>query len=282
VFGVGLRGLSPCGELFGAVAFAVGSNSAGGGRGSSRAPPPPSTNFRRVTVEPVPRSVAAASGLVRFLGGFCTTALRRRTTRPERLSGHDRGRSADTATMAVQQRRPMEQARPPRPREVKRWRPPLCRRTGRGGERSRSVQGASGQALTRTVPTFFLSRPHRPRLRGGPGQYRGRRGARDPQSGGGQMAGALRRAPTRRALGRAPARRAPQDHGQADRVRGHEDARGPARRATHWSTRATAEAAGHLQSALSRIWRAVGLQPHRTQTIKLSTDPLFVERVRDL
>jgi len=52
--------------------------------------------------------------------------------------------------------------------------------------------------------------------------------------------------------------------------------------ATHWSTRSMAEAADLSQSAVSRIWRAFGLQPHRAETFKLSTDPLFVEKVRDI
>jgi transposase len=52
--------------------------------------------------------------------------------------------------------------------------------------------------------------------------------------------------------------------------------------ATHWSTRAMARRAGLSQSAISRIWRAFGLQPHRSESFKLSTDPLFVEKVRDI
>jgi transposase len=43
-----------------------------------------------------------------------------------------------------------------------------------------------------------------------------------------------------------------------------------------------AEATGLSQSSIGRIWRAFGLQPHRTSTFKLSTDPLFVEKVRDI
>jgi transposase len=54
------------------------------------------------------------------------------------------------------------------------------------------------------------------------------------------------------------------------------------RDATHWSTRSMARATGMSQSAVSRIWRAFGLQPHRTETFKLSNDPLFVEKVRDI
>jgi len=52
--------------------------------------------------------------------------------------------------------------------------------------------------------------------------------------------------------------------------------------ATHWSTRGMAKATGLSQTANSRIWRAFNLQPHRTETFKLSTDPLFIDKVRDV
>jgi transposase len=52
--------------------------------------------------------------------------------------------------------------------------------------------------------------------------------------------------------------------------------------ATHWSTRSMARAMGMSQASISRIWKAFGLQPHRSETFKLSTDPLFVEKVRDV
>lgn len=52
--------------------------------------------------------------------------------------------------------------------------------------------------------------------------------------------------------------------------------------ATHWSTRSMAKRSGMSQSAVSRIWRAFALQPHRSETFKLSKDPLFVEKVRDI
>ena len=52
--------------------------------------------------------------------------------------------------------------------------------------------------------------------------------------------------------------------------------------ATHWSTRLMARRCGMSQSAVSRIWRAFALQPHRSKTFKLSRDPLFVEKVRDI
>ena len=52
--------------------------------------------------------------------------------------------------------------------------------------------------------------------------------------------------------------------------------------ATHWSTRSMATATGMSQSAVSRIWRAFGLKPHLSETFKLSPDPLFIEKVRDI
>jgi transposase len=52
--------------------------------------------------------------------------------------------------------------------------------------------------------------------------------------------------------------------------------------ATHWSTRSMAKASGLSVSTVHRIWRAFSLQPHRSETFKLSTDPLFVDKVRDI
>ena len=52
--------------------------------------------------------------------------------------------------------------------------------------------------------------------------------------------------------------------------------------ATHWSTRSMAAATGMSQSAVSRIWRAFGLKPHQTETFKLSPDPQFIDKVRDI
>jgi len=52
--------------------------------------------------------------------------------------------------------------------------------------------------------------------------------------------------------------------------------------ATHWSSRGMAEASGVSVSSVQRIWRAFGLQPHRLETFKLSTDPNFVAKVRDV
>lgn len=52
--------------------------------------------------------------------------------------------------------------------------------------------------------------------------------------------------------------------------------------ATHWSTRGMAKQLGLSQSAISRIWRAFGLKPHRHETFQLSADPYFIEKVRDI
>ncbi len=52
--------------------------------------------------------------------------------------------------------------------------------------------------------------------------------------------------------------------------------------ATHWSTRSLAKAAGLSRSSVHRIWQAFGLRPHRSESFKLSTDPLLIEKVRDI
>ena len=54
------------------------------------------------------------------------------------------------------------------------------------------------------------------------------------------------------------------------------------RGATHWSTRDMAKAVGLSHMAISRMWHAFGLHPHRSETFKLSTDPLLIEKVRDI
>ena len=52
--------------------------------------------------------------------------------------------------------------------------------------------------------------------------------------------------------------------------------------ATHWCTRSMARRSGLSHNTVSRIWRAFALQPHRTETFKLSADPHFIEKVRDI
>ena len=52
--------------------------------------------------------------------------------------------------------------------------------------------------------------------------------------------------------------------------------------ATHWSIRSMAAETGFSHTTIRRMWTAFGLQPHRSQTFKLSSDPLFVDKVRDI
>ena len=52
--------------------------------------------------------------------------------------------------------------------------------------------------------------------------------------------------------------------------------------ATHWSTRSMAEVSGMSATTVRRIWHTFALQPHRTDTFKLSNDPLFIDKVRDV
>lgn len=56
----------------------------------------------------------------------------------------------------------------------------------------------------------------------------------------------------------------------------------PPKGMTHWSSRLMAKESGISASSVQRIWRAFGLQPHRSETFKLSTDPLFIDKVRDV
>jgi transposase len=56
----------------------------------------------------------------------------------------------------------------------------------------------------------------------------------------------------------------------------------PPKGGTHWSTRSMAKATGMSQTTVSRIWRAFGLKPHQVETWKLSTDPQFIDKVRDV
>jgi transposase len=51
---------------------------------------------------------------------------------------------------------------------------------------------------------------------------------------------------------------------------------------THWSTRSMAEQTGISHASIGRIWRAFGLQPHRSERFQLSSDPFLVEKTRDI
>src|SRR6185436_10097080 len=52
--------------------------------------------------------------------------------------------------------------------------------------------------------------------------------------------------------------------------------------ATHWSTRSLAATCGLSRNSIHRVWRAFALAPHRSESFKLSTDPLFIDKVRDI
>ena len=58
--------------------------------------------------------------------------------------------------------------------------------------------------------------------------------------------------------------------------------RDPPHEATHWTAAAMAKAVGISQSSVQRIWKAHGLQPHRVRNFKLSKDPKFAEKLRDI
>jgi putative transposase len=51
---------------------------------------------------------------------------------------------------------------------------------------------------------------------------------------------------------------------------------------THWSIRQAAQASGISRSTVHRVFQTFGVQPHRTRSFKLSTDPFFIEKVRDI
>ena len=101
---------------------------------------------------------------------------------------------------------------------------------------------------------------------------------------GGQVAGPVRARTGWRACrtsrGRARPRTITDEQVEAVIVKTLEEA--PANEDTHWSTRSMARRPGCHQTAVSRIWRAFGLKPHLVDTWKLSTDPQFIEKVRDI
>ncbi len=141
-----------------------------------------------------------------------------------------------------------------------------------GGRVEPNVLSAVGDALSDRVG-----------LRGWQHEHRCRNPAGPQQGDGGQVAGAVRRASTRRdsATSPGPVRRARSSDDLVEQVIVRTLESKPTN-ATHWSTRSMAQASGMSQSAVSRIWRAFGLKPHKQETFKLSTDPQFVEKVRDI
>ena len=77
-------------------------------------------------------------------------------------------------------------------------------------------------------------------------------------------------------------RPAAEDQRREGRGSDHQDARVDPKDATHWSTRSMAKEVGLTSRRCMRIWKAFGLQPHRQDAFKLSKDPLFIEKVRDI
>ena len=129
---------------------------------------------------------------------------------------------------------------------------------------------------------FGAAVTHRIALCGGPDKQRGCRVAASDKADGGQVARAFL---VRRLDGLldeprpgAP-RRIADEQIEAVVTRTLEST---PRDATHWSTRSMAEASGLSHMTVKRIWGAFGLEPHRVKTFKLSTDPLFVDKVRDI
>src|SRR5512133_2125008 len=120
-------------------------------------------------------------------------------------------------------------------------------------------------------------------MRGWGDEQGSRRAARDLAADGGQVARAVCGQAAGGPVGRRPAGPAPHDRrragGGGDRQTLEEP---PPNHDTHWSTRSMARATGMSQTAISRIWRAFGLKPHLTETWKLSTDPQFIDKVRDV
>jgi transposase len=72
------------------------------------------------------------------------------------------------------------------------------------------------------------------------------------------------------------------DRVEAEIVRRTLETKPPAEVATHWSTRLMAAEFGVSQTTVMRVWHAYGLKPHRIETFKLSNDPRFVEKLRDV
>src|SRR5215510_9513592 len=96
------------------------------------------------------------------------------------------------------------------------------------------------------------------------------------------MAFALRPAWAGGAARRTALRSATPDQRRAGRSRGQRHLGDHADDATHWSTRSMGARNGLSYASVRRIWHAFGLQPHRVETFKLSTDPQFIEKVRDI
>ena len=146
---------------------------------------------------------------------------------------------------------------------------PDAHRPGPAGPRAPSAS-PSAPGSSWPAPTGRATRPSPPDL----GVYRADRR---------QVAAAVPRPPARRAGRRAPARRPADDHRRRRRAGRHPDPGDQAeRRHPLEHPRDGRGDRACRRSAVGRIWRAFGLKPHRAETFKLSTDPYFVEKVRDV
>ncbi len=97
-----------------------------------------------------------------------------------------------------------------------------------------------------------------------------------------EMAEAVYRSSTRRSLRRVAAGKVAH-HRRGPRGRTFEaDAFSQAPGATHWTVRLAAQASGISKTTVHRLFQAFAVQPHRTRSFKLSNDPFFVEKVRDI
>ena len=126
--------------------------------------------------------------------------------------------------------------------------------------------------------------PDRAGVRGRADQQGGRGAARGVAGDGGQVAAPVRGPAARRAVRRAAPGRAAHDHRRAGRGGDRGDAGAKPRATRHalvdpgrWRRRP-----GCRSPTVGRIWRAFGLKPHLVDTFKLSTDPLFIDKVRDV
>jgi hypothetical protein len=81
---------------------------------------------------------------------------------------------------------------------------------------------------------------------------------------------------------RAPTRGAPEDHDEQIEAVVVATLEQTPTDATHWSRASMAAQSGLSRSTVGRIWKAFGLKPHQVETFKLSTDPQFVDKVRDV
>ena len=148
-------------------------------------------------------------------------------------------------------------------------------RRGTPGPRSLVRRRKSAQALALRARSSWSARPVRP-IRPWPLVF----GSTNRPWGSGAT---VRRETPRWSFRRAPSRGGSHRHRRQSRGRDRKDSwkRLPDD-ATHSSTRSMAEAMGMSQTSIGLIWRAFGLQPHRAESFKLSTDPLFVDESKTL